>query len=108
MNHDFGTPEAVAVLFELAGEVNATRSSKLAGLLKSLGGFLGILQQSPEEYLKSGSPIDSGTIQKMIHDRSEAKAKRDFATSDSIRKSLLAMGVTLQDTPSGTTWEVKK
>ena len=52
MDEDFGTPEAVAVLFELAGEVNKTQSAALAGLLKSLGGCIGLLQGEPAEFLQ--------------------------------------------------------
>ena len=104
MNDDFGTPEAVAVLFELAGEVNRTRSPELAALLKGLGATLNVLQQSPRAYLQAGSGLDEAAIQTQIEARAAAKGERNFALADQIRKDLLAQGIVLQDSPQGTTW----
>lgn len=106
MDEDFGTPEAVAVLFELAGEVNRTQSVQLAGLLKALGACLGLLQQDPNVFLQSGAALDDAAIQLLIAERSAAKAARDFARADAIRKGLLEQGIVLKDSSAGTTWEV--
>jgi len=105
MDEDFGTPEAVAVLFDLAGEVNRTKSSELAGLLKALGGVLGLLQQSPKAFLQKGSGGDAAQILIQIDLRADAKFKKDFAEADRIRRALLAQGIVLKDSPTGTTWE---
>ncbi len=108
MDEDFGTPEAVAVLFDLAAEVNRTGNAGLAGQLKSLGGVLGLLQQDPRSYLQSGGAaagLDEALIAQQIAARVSAKAAKNFAEADRIRQSLLDQGVVLKDSASGTTWE---
>ncbi|HEY3046879.1 MAG TPA: cysteine--tRNA ligase [Polaromonas sp.] len=107
MDEDFGTPEAIAVLFELAGEVNKTRSAELAGLLKSLGGCLGLLQGAPGAYLQAGVGLDDASIQNLIAQRAAAKSAKNFAEADRIRNELLAQGIVLKDSPTGTTWEAQ-
>jgi cysteinyl-tRNA synthetase len=108
MDEDFGTPEAVAVLFDLAGEVNRHQSSELAGLLKALGGILGLLQTDPQTYLQAGAGLDEAAIQGHIQARADAKASQNFAEADRIRKHLLAQGIVLKDSAAGTTWEASK
>jgi len=107
MDEDFGTPEAIAVLFDLASEVNRTASSELAGLLKMLGGCLGLLQNEPVTYLQAGAGLDDKSVQQLILERANAKQAKDFATADRIRQSLLAQDIVLKDSPTGTSWEVK-
>jgi cysteinyl-tRNA synthetase len=104
MNDDFNTPLAVAVLFELAGELNRTRSAQTAALLKGLGKVLGVLQQTPLRYLRSGNLLDEASIQRQIEARARAKKARDFAAADRIRDELAAQGVVLQDSAAGTSW----
>ena len=105
MDEDFGTPDAVAVLFDLAGEVNRSQSAEAAGLLKALGGLLGLLQGEPTQFLQAGSALDETAIAGRIAARAAAKAARDWAEADRIRAELLAQGVALKDGPGGTTWE---
>ncbi len=105
MDEDFGTPEAVSVLFELAGDVNKTRSPELSGLLKALGGTLGLLQGDPKAFLQAGAGLDEAAIQGLIDERAAAKASKNFAEADRIRKLLLEQGVVLKDSAAGTTWE---
>jgi cysteinyl-tRNA synthetase len=105
MDNDFATPEAVAVLFELAGEVNRGKSAQAAGLLKALGGCLGILQDDPKLFLRAGTGLDESTIARLIEQRAAAKKAKNFAEADRIRAELLAQGVVLKDSAAGTTWE---
>jgi len=106
MDQDFGTPEAIAVLFELAAEVNRTRSVQLAQQLRSLGSVLGLLQQIPQQFLQAGiATVSEVEIQQLIAERTQAKASKNFARADQIRKDLAEQGIQLKDGPSGTTWE---
>jgi len=108
MNEDFGTPEAMAVLFDLASEINRSRSAALAGLLKALGACLGLLQADPKAFLQAGAGLDEASIALLITERATAKTARNFAQADRIRQDLLAQGIVLKDAASGTTWEVVK
>jgi cysteinyl-tRNA synthetase len=104
MDEDFATPEAVAVLFDLAGEVNRTKSPAQAGLLKALGACVQILQDNPKTFLRAGTTLDEHTIQAQIDARGAAKAAKNFAEADRIRQELLGQGIVLKDSPTGTTW----
>jgi cysteinyl-tRNA synthetase len=108
MNEDFGTPEAMAVLFDLASEANRTRDPEVAGLLKALGAVLGLLQDDPQTWLQAGAgegALSEAAIQALIEQRQAAKAAKDFVQADAVRQQLLAQGVALKDGPQGTTWE---
>ena len=115
MNDDFNTPGAIAVLFELAGEINRARAgdeeraARLAAVLRELGAILGILQQDPEAYLRgdAGDDAESGWIEELIAQRVEARRNRDWAESDRIRDELDARGILLEDGPQGTSWRRK-
>ena len=106
MDEDFGTPEAVAVLFELAAEVNRSKSPAVAGLLKALGASLGLLQDDPQKFLQAGTAgVDAAAVEAQIAARAAAKADKNWAEADRIRKELLEQGIVLKDSASGTTWE---
>jgi len=105
MDDDFGTPEAVAVLFELANEINRGRV-ELASQLRALGGVLGLLQRAPDEYLKAGPGAELGDaeIGALIARRAELKKRKDYAAADAVRDELAEAGIVLEDGPAGTTW----
>ena len=105
MNEDFGTPEAVALLFEIAGDLNRSHAPATAGLLKALGATLGLLQQAPRAFLQGGvATLDEAAIAARISERAAAKQARDFKRADAIRDELAAQGVELKDSAQGTSW----
>jgi cysteinyl-tRNA synthetase len=103
MEDDFNTPEAVAVLFDLANEVNRTRSENSARLLRSLGGTLGLLGRRSDSFLQ-GMAVTPESVQNLIDARLAARKAKNYAEADRIRKELEAGGVILEDGPQGTTW----
>jgi cysteinyl-tRNA synthetase len=113
MEDDFNTPIAVAVLFDLAHAINKARAddpgltAALGALLQKLGGILGILQRTADDYLKAGGMADGlsdDDIDALIAQRNAARKAKNFAESDRIRDELSAKGVLLEDGPGGTTW----
>ena len=107
MNDDFDTVQAVAVLFELAGEANKTQSAELAGCLKALAGTIGLLQRNPTEFLQGGTPangLSNEEIEALIARRKQARADKNWAESDRIRDLLAAENITLRDGADGTSW----
>lgn len=103
MDDDFNTPEAIAVLFDLANEANKTKDITTQQLLKSLGAVLGLLQRDPDVFLQ-GDAAQAMDIEGLIQARLQAKKNKNFAEADAIRKQLADAGIVLEDSPQGTTW----
>jgi cysteinyl-tRNA synthetase len=105
LDDDFGTPEAMAVLFDLAGAVNRGETS-LAPQLRALAGVLGLLQRDPVEFLQAAPSGGLGNedIEAKVGARTAAKKMKNFAESDRIRDELKAAGIVLEDGPQGTSW----
>ncbi len=112
MDDDFNTREAIAVMFDLARELNtqskvdAEAAKQLAAELKGLGALFGLLQAEPESFLQAGADdaISAEQIETLIADRTQAKKDKNYARADEIRQELLAQGVVLEDSREGTKW----
>ncbi|MEZ2721871.1 cysteine--tRNA ligase [Paenalcaligenes hominis] len=114
MNDDFNTAGAVAVLFDLANQVNREKCAQLSAELKALGGVLGLLQHEPHVYLRSStrylrdaatvtSTLTDAEIDALVLERNEAKTNKDFARADEIRAQLRTDGIELEDKAGGLT-----
>ncbi|MFP5411244.1 MAG: DALR domain-containing protein, partial [Gammaproteobacteria bacterium] len=106
MDDDFNTAEALAVLFDLAGEAN--RGDAAAGpLLRSLGGVLGLLQRESTDFLQAGAAgkgLSEAAVERLIAARQAARRDKNFAESDRIRDELVAAGIVLEDGAGGPGW----
>lgn len=116
MDDDFNTPDALAVLFDLAREINRLREKDIhrakqcAACLHHLATILGILQHDPEDFLKIGIKQDKNETQKinsLLAARNKARAVKNWQEADKIRDELLSLGVVLEDTAAGTEWRRK-
>jgi len=107
MDDDFGTPEAVSVLFDLATAAN-TGNAAAAKQLRALGGVLGILRRDPASYLQDlPEGVPEEWILKKIAEREAARKRKDFTAADDIRRELDAKGIVLEDKGGKTTWRRK-
>nr|WP_185960719.1 cysteine--tRNA ligase [Aliidiomarina halalkaliphila] len=112
LNDDFNVPDAMAVLFDIARDLNKARqeqpdtAAELAGLLIAYGKVLGILQQRPEEFLQgdTSAEVDVARIEALIEERNTARAEKDWARADAARDELQALGIVLEDSSEGTLW----
>ena len=106
LNDDFNTPDAIAVLFELALEINKNQNIEDINLLVKLGNVIGILSHDAEDFLQDNlsEEID---VEGIIKQRDKAKAEKDYHTADKLRNDLLEKNILIEDTPSGTVWRRK-
>jgi len=111
MDDDFNTPQAIAVLFEIAKELNVVKDEdteqaiKLAATLKALGGVIGLLQLAPSAFLQGQNDDDEvAVIEALIIQRNQARVDKNWASADEARDKLNAMNIVLEDSAGKTTW----
>jgi cysteinyl-tRNA synthetase len=108
MDDDFGTPEAMAVVFRLARDTNLAiddgdveRAASGVATVRELTGALGL---ELDDGGRKASGTDEAEVDDLVARRDRAREQRDFAEADRIRAELAARGITLEDTPTGTVW----
>jgi len=111
MDDDFNTPQAIAVLFEIAKELNVVKEDNpeqaviLAATLKALGGIIGLLQLEPSAFLQGQNDDDEvAVIEALIVQRNQARADKNWALADEARDKLNEMNIVLEDSAGKTTW----
>jgi cysteinyl-tRNA synthetase len=111
MDDDFGTPQAIAALYDLAREINRARNENAVAetlapaqaTLRELAGVLGLTLQEPKSKMMQAAPF----IELLIAIRKELRAAKQFALADKVRDELAKLGVALEDGPQGTTWKAE-
>jgi len=103
LEDDLNTPAAFAALFQFA---RTAKTAEDRAAIRAAGDLLGVLQETPSEWLSGGAKVDPSEIERLIEERLEARKSKDFATADRIRDELAAKGVVLEDGAGGTTWRV--
>ena len=110
LGNDLNTPQALAAMHAIAGDIHKTSDPAIAGKLRlqllAGGWLLGILGTPANAYFQEAAGVDPGWIEAMIERRADARGRRDFASADAIRDELAANGIELEDTASGTRWKV--
>lgn len=107
---DLNTPLALSYLHEIVNDLNKAESeeerSRLKSLLVKSAYMLGLLYNEPESWFKGeGSDDEAAEIEALIAARAEAKKNKNWAQADAIRDELKAIGIVLEDSPTGTTWK---
>lgn len=128
LNDDFNTPVFMSVVFDVVRAFNdgykpgkkvspqmAAQAEAFLAWIRAQGMLGAVFQVSPEDVLKrlddiliKEKGIDVAQVEALIAARAQARADKDFQKADQCRDELSSLGIILQDTPTGTTWEVKK
>ncbi|MDH5354213.1 MAG: cysteine--tRNA ligase [Gammaproteobacteria bacterium] len=114
LDDDFNTANAIAVLFDLAREINRAKSEtpdkvdSLASLLRFLAKIIGLLEDDPETFLRSQAGSTDGlsddAIETLIQQRLDARSKKNWSEADRIRDELVEAGIAIEDGAGGTRW----
>lgn len=112
MNDDFNTPVLVAHLFDAVRVINSANDGKenltasdIDLLKKLMHNFVfDVLGLKDESAGGQNTALLDGVMKMILEIRAEAKAKKDFATSDKLRDTLAALGITIKDSKDGALW----
>jgi cysteinyl-tRNA synthetase len=108
LEDDMNTPRALAALFEISREANRSDApaerTELAARLRASADMLGLLGADPEQWFTADAELGPEDIERRINERSEARARRDFAEADRIRDELASLGIAIEDGEGGTRW----
>lgn len=128
MNHDFGTPDAFAAVFEVVRQFNAQvrrgmkanpaiqgKALSFSNFIRKVGAIMSLFQEPAHEFLiklddmlLKKMNLDRSAVDTLVAERGEARAAKDFAKSDELRTKITALGISVSDTPDGSFWEVTK
>ncbi len=116
LKDDMNTPEALSLMHEITTKLNKAENheqkAQYKGELLGCGHILGLLQQSAETWFKwqpqsQENKVSDEEIEKLIAERNQAKADKNWALADEIRDKLSALNITLEDGPEGTIWRYR-
>jgi len=126
MEDDFNTARAIGHLFETSRYLNGRFAGKAASgataplmaevraVFEKIGAVLGLLREEPDAYFLQDRErktaqlgLDAGEIDRLVEERTKARAGKDWRRADEIRELLAARKVVIQDSPSGTVWRIE-
>lgn len=128
LNHDFGTPDAFAAMFEVVRQFNAQvrrgmkanpaiqgKALAFRNFVRKMGSTMSLFQEPAHEFLiklddmlLKKMNLERSAVDALVAERGEARAAKDFAKSDELRAKITALGISVSDTPEGSFWEVTK
>jgi cysteinyl-tRNA synthetase len=109
ISDDINTPKALSELFIIVKKINNAKSddeaNELASILIGSSNLLGLMKEDSEQWFGSGPDVDESLINQLIMDREEARSNKDYDKADQIREQIESLGISIEDSASGTQWK---